>query len=173
MSVTVRSGEPRGWCPIPPRPRPGDAVSIKVLANDSEPSGNPLTVTATTRPSNGTATVSGDRKSITYRPDNGFSGSDAFRYTASDGRGATAEGSVVVTVRERLRTATTPVNVTADATPYDDASCDSDALDGTLYHHAELGPRLAVDPTAAGNLIAVWQQDRYVQWRSARQRWCL
>ena len=131
-----------------------------VLANDSDPRGHALTVTAVANPPNGTATVSGDRKSITYRPDSGFSGSDAFDYTVSDGRGGTAQGSVVVTVRKGSGPAE-PIYVGSDTTPYHDDSCDNETLDGTLYRNAEIGPWLAADPTDANNLIAVWQQDRF------------
>ena len=138
----------------------GKAVLVMVLANDSGSRGHALTVTAVANPPNGTATVSGDRKSITYRPDSEFSGSDAFDYTVNDGRGGTAQGSVVVTVRKGSGPAE-PIYVGSDTTPYHDDSCDNETLGGTLYRDAEVGPWLAADPTNANNLIAVWQQDRF------------
>ena len=76
----------------------GKGVTIAVLANDSDPDGDALTLTAATNPPKGTATVSTDKKSIRYQPDAGYKGSDSFSYTVSDGRGGTAQGSVVVAV---------------------------------------------------------------------------
>ena len=78
----------------------GKAVVIPVLANDTDPDDHPLTITERTVPPKGTATISTDKKSITYRPDAGFRGSDSFTYTVSDGRGGTALGSVAVTIGE-------------------------------------------------------------------------
>ena len=62
----------------------GTAVDIAVLANDSDPDNNPLTITAVTNVVNGTATINGNN-TITYTPTAGFSGSDSFSYTISDG----------------------------------------------------------------------------------------
>ena len=76
----------------------GKAVTIAVLANDSDPDGDALTVTAASNPPKGTSTVSTDKKSIRYQPDAGYKGSDSFSYTVSDGRGGTAQGSVAVAV---------------------------------------------------------------------------
>ena len=62
----------------------GTAVNIAVLANDSDPDNNPLTVTAVSNFVGGTATVNGNN-TITYTPTAGFSGSGGFTYTISDG----------------------------------------------------------------------------------------
>ena len=84
---------------------PGDAVTIDVLANDSDPDGNVLTISAVSDPANGTAVI--DTKGtpsplddeITYTPDMGFtSGADSFSYTVDDGSGGTATAAVEVTV---------------------------------------------------------------------------
>lgn len=72
------------------------AVSIAVLSNDSDPDGDALTITASTAPANGTATISGS--SVLYTPRAGFTGSDSFSYTISDGA-LTATATVNITVR--------------------------------------------------------------------------
>jgi hypothetical protein len=72
------------------------AVTIDVLANDSDPDGDALSVTAATQPAGGTATVSGN--AIVYVPAAGFAGTDRFTYTISDGRGGTASALVTVLV---------------------------------------------------------------------------
>ena len=50
----------------------GKGVTIAVLANDSDPDGDALTLTAVTNPPKGTSTVSTDKKSIVYLPDAGY-----------------------------------------------------------------------------------------------------
>ncbi len=53
-----------------------------------------------TQPANGAVVVNAD-KTVTYTPAPGFTGSDGFTYTLSDGRGGSAQGAVTVTVRNR------------------------------------------------------------------------
>jgi hypothetical protein len=77
----------------------GTAVSIVVLGNDSDPNGDPLTVTATTKPANGSVTI-GTGGAVTYTPAGTFAGTDTFGYTVSDGRGGTASATATVTVKK-------------------------------------------------------------------------
>jgi large repetitive protein len=78
----------------------GGAISADVLANDtSAPDvGETLTITAVSDPANGTATIIGGGKSISYNPDPNYNGPDSFTYTISDGNGGTATATVNVTV---------------------------------------------------------------------------
>jgi hypothetical protein len=73
------------------------AVTINVLGNDSDPDGDPLTVTAVSDPPHGTAVRNADN-SVTYTPDGGYSGGDGFTYTIGDGRGGTDTANVSVFV---------------------------------------------------------------------------
>jgi concanavalin A-like lectin/glucanase superfamily protein/Big-like domain-containing protein len=73
------------------------AVVIKVLANDSDPDGNALTIVKVTPPPSGTVVLNAD-KTITYRPAAGFSGFVQFTYVISDGAGGLASGVVDVNV---------------------------------------------------------------------------
>jgi hypothetical protein len=75
----------------------GQATTIAVLANDSDPDGDPLSITSVTAPTAGGAVIAGDQ--IVYTPPRGFAGVDRFGYTISDGRGGTAGAFVTVTVR--------------------------------------------------------------------------
>jgi len=75
----------------------GESVDIDVVTNDSDVDNDNLSVSAVGTPSNGTA-VDLANGSIRYQPSAGFSGEDRFTYEVSDGRGATSEGEVVVTV---------------------------------------------------------------------------
>ncbi len=76
---------------------PGQATTINVLVNDSDPDGDPLAVASITQPTNGVAVLN-TGGAITYTPKAGFSGSDAFSYAVSDGRGGTATATVSLTV---------------------------------------------------------------------------
>jgi uncharacterized repeat protein (TIGR01451 family) len=73
------------------------ATSV-LLANDSDPNGDSLTVTAVTSPSTRGGTVALSGTSITYTPPAGFVGGDSFNYTISDGHGGSATGLVCVVV---------------------------------------------------------------------------
>jgi serine protease AprX len=77
----------------------GTAVTIAVLANDSDPDGDALAVTSVDDPPNGSAVINGDG-TVTYTPDAGFTGSDSFDYTISDGSGGTDTATVTVSVNE-------------------------------------------------------------------------
>ena len=68
-----------------------------MLANDSDPDNDPLTVTGTTTPAHGTAVVNANN-TITYTPATGYTGPDSFTYSISDGRGGTASATVSITV---------------------------------------------------------------------------
>lgn len=57
-------------------------VTVAVLANDSDPDGDPITLETVSQPKHGTVTVSGDQ--ITYTPGTSFKGRDEFTYTVSD-----------------------------------------------------------------------------------------
>ena len=78
------------------------AVTIPVLANDTDVDGNTLTVASVTPAANGTAAPAGT--AVTYTPKANFHGTDTFTYTVSDGSGGSAIGTVTITV--------TPVNDT-------------------------------------------------------------
>ncbi len=70
------------------------AVSIDVLANDSDIDGDALAVTAVTQGANGTVTIDGATGQVIYTPDADFNGTDSFTYTVSDD-GSTGAGGVV------------------------------------------------------------------------------
>ena len=72
------------------------AVTVPVLANDTDANGDVLTVTGAGPATNGTVVVNADG-TITYTPNAGFVGQDSFTYTVSDGA-LTATATVTVTV---------------------------------------------------------------------------
>ena len=75
------------------------AATIAVMANDTDPDGDALTITAVTQGAHGTATTNGN--SVTYAPATNFNGADTFSYTLSDGHGGAATATVSVTITPR------------------------------------------------------------------------
>jgi gliding motility-associated-like protein len=57
---------------------------ILVLGNDMDPDGDALTITGATAPANGSVIINNDG-TITYTPNVGFTGTDTFYYTITDG----------------------------------------------------------------------------------------
>ena len=74
----------------------GTSVTIAVLANDTDPAGQPLTITSVTQGAHGTVTITGT--SVTYKPAATFVGTDSFTYTITDGQGAYTTETVIVNV---------------------------------------------------------------------------
>ncbi len=77
----------------------GATATINVLANDDDPNDDTLTVTITSPPAHGTATVNANG-SIVYVPNGTFNGTDTIRYQICDNfrRPLCADAYVVVTV---------------------------------------------------------------------------
>lgn len=73
------------------------AGTVNVLPNDTDPDGDPLTVTGVTQPAHGSVTCT-PAGGCTYTPSRDYNGPDRFTYVVSDGRGGTASASVDVTV---------------------------------------------------------------------------
>lgn len=89
----------------------GQAVTVSVLANDSDLDGDSLTIGTFTQPAHGVVTLN-PNQTLSYASTAGYAGPDAFGYTASDGVASTA-ATVSVTVNPRINTAPVAVNDTA------------------------------------------------------------
>ncbi|HEY7824640.1 MAG TPA: cadherin-like domain-containing protein, partial [Acidimicrobiia bacterium] len=72
------------------------AVTIPVLANDTDPDGDPLTVTGASSP-NGDVVIN-DNGTITFTPARDFNGEAVITYDITDGNGGVDTAEVVVTV---------------------------------------------------------------------------
>lgn len=77
--------------------QPNTPITIDVLANDSDPNGETLTVTEVKPATRGQVTINNDG-TITYTPDSGFVATDNFSYTIADSQGNTNNGFVSVNV---------------------------------------------------------------------------
>jgi VCBS repeat-containing protein len=94
------------------------AVTVRVLANDTDVDGDAPSVQSVTAPAHGTATVNADG-TVTYTPAADFNGADGFSYSISDGHGGTATGSVSIAVA--------PVNDAPTLAPVADVTAESGA----------------------------------------------
>jgi large repetitive protein len=92
--------------------------SINVRANDNDPDGDPINVTAASAV-NGTVSINPDG-TLRYVPNANFSGTDTITYTISDGQGGTATATVAVTITAvndaPTTTGTLPSQINVDAT---------------------------------------------------------
>ncbi len=77
-------------------------VIISVLANDTDPDQDPLTLTAVAQSSHGTVTLDEGDTTVTYAPEANYFGPDSLTYTVSDTGAVTDTATVWITV--------TPVN---------------------------------------------------------------
>ncbi|WP_400072158.1 malectin domain-containing carbohydrate-binding protein [Zobellia russellii] len=69
-----------------------------LLANDTEPNGQVITIVTVDTPQNGEAVLQEDGLSVLYTPDVGYVGSDSFEYTIEDETGLSATATVSITV---------------------------------------------------------------------------
>nr|WP_246728347.1 DUF4082 domain-containing protein [Microvirga terricola] len=69
-----------------------------LLANDTDPDGDPLSVTGVSGATNGTATLNAQGTAVTFTPANGYTGAAGFTYAISDGKGGTSSANVGVNV---------------------------------------------------------------------------
>jgi len=60
--------------------------TIQVLANDYDPNGASPSIVSATQGAHGTTAITPDSQAITYSPQAGFTGSDSFTYTITDGQ---------------------------------------------------------------------------------------
>ncbi len=94
-----------------------------VLANDTDPDGDPLTAMVVTGPAHGGLTLN-PNGSFTYTPAANYNGPDSFTYKAGDGTAASNTATVAITV--------TAVNDPPVVTVAAGGSCGSDDRSGTV-----------------------------------------
>nr|WP_244561355.1 DUF4082 domain-containing protein [Bradyrhizobium canariense] len=77
---------------------PFTIAGAALLANDTDPNGDALTITGVSGAVHGTASFNAQNNSVTFTAANDLTGPTSFDYSISDGRGGTASASVNVTV---------------------------------------------------------------------------
>lgn len=121
-----------------------------VLANDTDPEGDPLTAALVDAPQHGTLTLNADG-SFSYTPAAGYVGADSFTYHANDGTSDSNLATVSITVNAAVNhrpTATndvystpqdSPLNVPASGVLANDADPDGDPLSAALFQGPQHG----------------------------------
>ncbi|WP_139984516.1 ThuA domain-containing protein [Nocardioides litoris] len=112
----------------------GTPVDVDVLANDTDPDGDDLTVDSATDPAHGTTAVGTDG-TVRYTPDAGWTGTDTFTYTVGDGE---LTDTATVTVRTSAPCGPTSADDAFDGAELD--RCRWDAIvaeDATKYRVAD------------------------------------
>ena len=119
------------------------AVTIGVLANDSDADGDAVAVASVSAPSHGTAVVNAEG-TIAYTPAADYSGSDSFTYIATDSQGglsAAATVSVTISNQNDAPSAANDSYSTSEDTPLvmvapgvlgNDSDPDGDAITASL-----------------------------------------
>jgi hypothetical protein len=74
-------------------------VVIPVLANDSDPDGDALTITMAANPTKGSVAIQSGK--VSFTPARNFTGTTSFNYSIADGKGGSASAQVAVTVKKR------------------------------------------------------------------------
>ncbi len=108
-----------------------EPLTLAVLANDSDPDGDPLVIIVVEQPAHGTVAIAPDG-TLVYTPDEGYVGPDAFSYTVSDGHGGTDTALVTLNVGDRDGDGLPDNEEIGLGTDPDDKDSDDDGLgDGT------------------------------------------
>lgn len=84
-------------------------VTLTVLANDLDPAGGGLLISAITlQPVHGALQVAPDAKTVLYTPESGYAGQDSFLYVAIDTNGNSDDALVTIMVTAKNQTAEPP-----------------------------------------------------------------
>lgn len=97
-------------------------VAINVLANDTDPDNDPLSVNILTQPAHGTAVFNAGSGKVDYTPNAGYYGADSFQYEACDPGNACSQATVNITVNAL------PIAVNDSATTTDGQAVTIDIL---------------------------------------------
>jgi hypothetical protein len=135
-------------------------VDINVLANDTEPDGDTLSVVSVTQGSNGTVSIN-PNKTVHYAPALNFFGSDSFTYTIDDGHGGQATATVNLTINAVNDAPVFTINLLSQTVQYSDpittvtvsvSDVDDATSDLTLSVLSAIPAGLTVTPTGTGSL---------------------
>ncbi len=145
----------------------GDAAGL--LANDSDPDGDPLTAALETDVSHGSLSLDANG-AFTYTPTAGFTGTDSFTYRVSDGNGGESTATVILQVQDNDApvvagpvtaaltedAAATTIDLLANATDADGDTLTVTGVDvtGDTAGTALSGSIVTVDPAAYSGLGA-------------------
>jgi Bacterial Ig domain/RTX calcium-binding nonapeptide repeat (4 copies) len=134
--------------------RGNTSLLIAPLFNDTDADDDTLTITSITQPGHGTASLPNSLVAY-YTPVAGYTGTDSFTYTASDGNGGTVTGTINITVVNSAPVATTDLLITRVGVPLVIAPCynDTDADNDWLSMTSITQPSSGTAVLGSGNVI--------------------
>jgi gliding motility-associated-like protein len=116
-------------------------VNTDVLANDSDPNSDPLSVSITAAgllaPTNGTLVLLGN-KQIRYIPNANFTGTDTYEYQLTDDH-PSCSGSSSLSVKVLVTIKVTPIPITVAGTVWDDANGSGTGTFSNIFTTGEVG----------------------------------
>lgn len=118
--------------------QPASVPGSTLLANDMDPGGQPLILTAVSAASHFGATVTRSAGQVNYQPASDFLGSDWFTYTVTDSGGLSADGRVEVLVYSGALPATSQLSIVLLTTGYRVRYCGTPARLCQLQWSADL-----------------------------------
>jgi VCBS repeat-containing protein len=105
-----------------------------VLANDTDPAGNPLSASLVSSPAHGSLALDADG-SLVYTPAAGYTGTDRFTYAATDGSATSGPVAVTLTV---LTNALAPLGVADFYTTRPNTALTTDVYNGVLANDLDV-----------------------------------
>jgi len=148
VSITVMPAPPPNHAPVANdlTESTDQDSAVSVALSGTDPDGDPITYSVLTSPAHGS--LSGTAPALTYTPDAGFSGSDAFTYRVNDGSLNSAAATVHIQVIKapppnHAPTATDIAVTTDEGSPVDvslsGSDSDGDALTYTVLSQPDHG----------------------------------
>ncbi len=146
--------------------RPGKTTILDVLANDTDPDGDVLTITSVSAipDSSGKLELIQSGRALQFVPAPNFSGTVSFRYSISDGRGGVAETNVDVAVRPTSAGDLAPVSRGTSAVTLEQGKTISYNVLGDWYDPD--GDDLILEGASAPNAIVRYSPDGLITYTS-------
>jgi hypothetical protein len=146
------------------------AIIIPVVDNDGDPDGHLLSIASVTQGGYGDVTINEDRRTVTYRPNGVFVGTDTFSYEVTDGKGGSNRATVHVSIINNApvanagpdQTALTCALVTLNGNGSSDADKDNFTANWTIVS-SPAGSRVTLsDPSAVSTTFIPDVSGQYV-----------
>jgi len=146
VTVTVGPNDPPEANPDAATTTQNSPVAIAVLSNDSDPDGDPISISNFAVFTAAGGSVSIDDNQLVYTPAAEFTGTDTFVYTITDSFGAIGSSTVTVTVAPDN---TAPIAVDDEATTFEDIPVEIGVLDNDFDLDGDLVEILEFSSTSA------------------------
>ncbi|MEW8109684.1 MAG: retention module-containing protein [Candidatus Thiodiazotropha endolucinida] len=139
LTLGIGDSEDHAYLNAPPIAEDDEAITdedtpitIPVLGNDRDPSGDPISVVEVTQGEHGGVSIDTETGNPVYTPNPNYNGSDSFTYTISDGAGGVDTATVTVVIDP---VNDVPVTSTISVEPDGTTIPDPNSVDAGIYEH--------------------------------------